>query len=388
MRVTLVIAGLGGGGAERVCVNLANAWVARGYQPTILTISQHSRPSSYPIDPGVERRDIGWRRWARSYELNPIAIAPILRGLQTARCPELIHEITLLALLRYEILATKPDVVISKISETNVRVLAAMHESNIPVVVCEVTDARRVAFKKYARARDALYPRAAAVVAPHPVIADWFRARGSNAHSIHNPLLPPPSAPLRPKSAFIASPADSRRRIVSLSRLSSEKRPELLLRAFASIAHRHPSWDLEIYGLGPQRNTLEHLAEQLAPPGRIKICGFTNDSYDVLSRADIFVSTSWVEGFGNSIWEALACGVPVVAMDAGPSVRALVRHEVDGLIVERSGGAALASALEDLMSDEPKRKRFAARAPEVVARFSMQAALSSWDELLSLSRTR
>ena len=381
MRVTLVIAGLGGGGAERVCVNLANAWIERGYQPTILTISQHSRPSSYPIDPRVERRDIGWRRWARSYELNATAIAPILRGLQAARCPELIHEITLLALLRYAILATKPDVVISKISETNVRVLAAMHESNVPVVVCEVTDARRVAFKKYARARDALYPRAAAVVAPHPTIAEWFKARGTNAHSIHNPLAPPPCVPIRPNR-------DARQRVISLSRLSSEKRPELLLRAFASVTDHFPTWDLEVYGLGPQRNTLEHLAEQLAPPNRIKIRGFTNDPYDVLSRAGLFVSTSWVEGFGNSIWEALACGVPVIAMEAGPSVRALVRHEVDGLIVDRSGGAALANALEDLMSDEPKRKKFAARAPEVVERFSMQAALSAWDELLSLSRTR
>lgn len=382
MRVTLVIAGLGGGGAERVCVNLANAWVVHGYQPTILTISQHARPSTYPIDPRVERRDIGWRRGARSYELNPTAIAPILRGLQSARCPELIPEITLLALLRYAILATKADIVVSKIDETNVRVLAAMHETNVPVVVCEVTDARRVLFRKYPRARDALYQRATAVVAPHPVIADWFRARGANAHSIHNPLVPPPRVPP------IRQNRDARQRVISLSRLSSEKRPELLLRAFASVTDHFPTWDLEVYGLGPQRNTLEHLAEQLTPAGRIKICGFTNDPYAVLNNADMFVSTSWVEGFGNSIWEALACGVPVVATEAGPAVRALVRHEVDGLIVTQSGGAALASALEDLMSDEAKRKRFATRAPEVIDRFSMQAALSSWDELLSLSRTR
>jgi glycosyltransferase involved in cell wall biosynthesis len=379
MRITLVIAGLGGGGAERVCVNLANAWVARNHKPTILTISQNSRPSSYPIDARVERRDIGWRRSARSYELNPVAIAPILRGFQALRCPELIQEITLLALLRYAILATKPDVVVSKIDETNVRVLAAMHETNVPVVVCEVTDARRVVMKRYARAREVLYRRAAAVVAPDPAIADWFTTRGARAHSIPNPLVAP--------SAFIRSQNNLRHRVVSLSRLSSEKRPELLLRAFASIADRNPSWDLELYGLGPQRNTLEHLAERLAPTGRIKICGFTSDPYAVLSRADLYVSTSWVEGFGNSIWEALACGVPVIAMDAGPSVRALVRHGVDGLIVNQHG-EALADALEDLMRDEARRKCFAARASEVVVRFSMQAALSSWDELLALSRTR
>ena len=379
MRIVLVIAGLGGGGAERVCVNLANAWVARGYQPTILTISQHSRPSSYAIDARVECRDIGWRRWARSYELNAEAIAPILRGLQAARCPELIHEITLLALLRHAILATKPEIVVSKIDATNVRVLAAMHETNVPVIVCEVTDARRVLLKRYAHARDALYPRAAAVVAPDPAIANWFAARGTNAYCIPNVLVPP--------CVSIPTNSDSRKRIISLSRFSSEKRPELLLRAFATIADRYPSWDLEFYGLGPQRNTLEHLAEQLAPPNRIKICGFTNNPYDVLSRADLFASASWVEGFGNSIWEALACGVPVVAMDAGPSVRALVRHGVDGLIVTEHG-QALANALEDLMRDEAKRKMFASRAPEVIDRFSIQAALKLWDELLTLSHTR
>src|SRR5687767_13622984 len=104
MQITIVIAGLGGGGAERICVNLANAWVDRGYHPTILTISQNSRPPAYAIDARVELRDIGWPRSPRSYELNPATIAPIMRGLQAARCPELVHDIQMLALLRYAIL--------------------------------------------------------------------------------------------------------------------------------------------------------------------------------------------------------------------------------------------------------------------------------------------
>jgi hypothetical protein len=44
----------------------------------------------------------------------------------------MIHEMTLLALLRYAILAAKPDIVVSQIDETNVRVLAAMHEPKAP----------------------------------------------------------------------------------------------------------------------------------------------------------------------------------------------------------------------------------------------------------------
>ena len=380
MRITIVIAGLGGGGAERVCVNLANAWVVRGYQPTILTISQNSRPPAYAVDSRVELRDIGWPRWARSYELNAATIAPILRGLEAARCPELIHDIKMLALLRYVILASQPHVVVSMIDQTNVRVLAAMSEAQAPVIVCEVTDARRVWLRAWHHAREAFYHRAAAVVAPDHAIADWFAARGYRARAIPNPLFPP--------SASIPVKTTSRRRVVTLSRLSMEKRPEWLLRAFAIIAERYPNWDLEFYGLGPQKNTLEHLAEKLAPPSRIKFCGFTNDAYAALNGADIFVSASRIEGFGNAIWEALASGVPVIAMDAGPSINKLVRHEIDGLVVKENTVAALAAALERLMSREAERKSFASRAPEVVNRFSLEAALTQWDELLSLSRIR
>lgn len=83
MRITLVIAGLTGGGAERVCVNLANAWAVRGYEPTILTMP-NARPVAYEIDSRVARRDIGWPRCARDYELTVTALAPILCGLEAA----------------------------------------------------------------------------------------------------------------------------------------------------------------------------------------------------------------------------------------------------------------------------------------------------------------
>lgn len=167
-----------------------------------------------------------------------------------------------------------------------------------------------------------------------------------------------------------------------------EKRVEWLVRAFAAVAERYSDWDLEVYGNGAQRNFLEHLAEELAPPGRIRICGFSHDAFGVLAGADIYVSASWIEGFGNSIWEALACGVPVIAIDAGPSIPRLVRHEVDGLVVTDNSVAGLTAALDRLMANETERKKFASHAPEVVDRFSMQTALQQWDELLSPFHTR
>ena len=376
MRITIVIAGLGGGGAERVAVNLANAWAIRDYRPTLLTISQKTIPPAYQIDDGVDLRDVGWPRRTREYELNAMTVAPIVRGIYANDSKVLMSDLPMLATLQCAILRTEPDVVVSFITQTNVRVLAALHESRVPVIVCEVTDARRLYMRDWPRPRDMFYRHAAHLVATDPLIAEWFTARGARATSIHNPLLPPTAAP-------IPSNSTSRKRVITLSRLSSEKRVEWIVRAFAALVERYPDWDLEIYGHGAQRNFLEHLAEEIAPTGRIRICGFSHDAFGVLAGADIYVSASWIEGFGNSIWEALACGVPVIAIDAGPSIPRLVRHEVDGLVVTDHSVAGLTAALERLMSNETERKKCASHAPEVVERFSMQSALQQWDELLS-----
>lgn len=371
MRITTVIGGLTGGGAERVCANLVNAWVDRGWDVTLLTVAQNSLSSAYSIDSRVERRDVGWPRSPRDEELN---IASILtQGLEQAGCPELVAEINLISMIRAAILATKPDVVVAHIDMTNVRVLAAMQGTNVPVIACEHTDLNQIYLPRWQAARKALYRSAVAVVASHAASADWLARSGARAYAIHNPLVGPPPVKLKRKG--------ERRRVVSVGRISPEKRPALMVRAFASIADDFPTWDLEVYGVGPLREPLAGLANELAP-GRIHVRGFTKDVYTILTGADLFVSSSWVEGFGNSIWEALACGVPVVATDCGAAVRTLVRDGIDGLIVRERGIRGLAAALASLMKDDARRSVFAARAPEVVTRFSFESSLAAWDVLL------
>jgi len=372
MRITLVIGGLGGGGAERVCVNLANCWVERGHHVTILTVF-NSAPA-YTIDSRVQRRSVDWPRLPRNDELNATAIASIMRGLQQAGVRQLTQDIALFALLRQRILAQKPDVVVSHMDITNLRVLVAMHETNVPIIACEHTDATRISIGWWQSVRAALLPRARFVVTPHAASAAWFSKYDVEVVGIPNPLVPP-SVVRR------AGQNGHRRRLVSLSRLSGDKRPDLSIRAFASIAGDFPEWDFEIYGDGPMRATVSDLIEELAPD-RIQLRGFTHNPYEVLSGADLFVSTSWVEGFGNSIWEAMACGVPVVATEAGTTIRTLVRDRVDGMI-SNDTVPALARDLAMLMRDDTRRAEMAERAREVVNRFSLEETLSSWDKLLS-----
>ena len=375
MRITLVIGGLGGGGAERVCVNLANCWVQRGHHVTILTVFQSNKPA-YAIDSRVRRRSVDWPRMPRPEELSAVVIKPIMRGLQQAGCAsQLTQDIALFALLRHRILAQEPDVVVSHLDVTNLRVLVAMHETSVPVIACEHTDATRVPLGWWQSVRSALLPRARFVVTPHAESAEWLSKYDVEVVRIPNPLIPP--------SHMRVERNGHRRLLVSLSRLSADKRPELGIGAFASIASDFPDWDFEIYGDGPMRATVAEMVEKLAP-GRIQLRGFTRNPYDVLCGADLFVSTSWVEGFGNSIWEAMACGVPVVATEAGTTIRSLVRDRVDGMI-SNDTVPALARDLASLMRDDAKRASMAGRAREVVDRFSLEDSLAVWDNVLKLS---
>jgi glycosyltransferase involved in cell wall biosynthesis len=316
---------------------------------------------------------MGWPRGANAGELTAAVVATLSRGLELAGCLELIDEISLITMLRHAILATAPDLVVSHLDMTNVRTLAALQETGLPVIACEHTDTTQVSLGRWQNARRALYRGAAAVVAPHPVIADWLRRCGAPATAIPNPLMAPPPANIELNR--------SRRRLVSLTRLSPEKRPALLVRAFASIAGEFPDWDLAIYGNGPLRKPLGSLVGELAP-GRIHLHGFIDDAYAILRSADLFVSSSWVEGFGNGIWEALACGVPVVATECGAPVRSLVRDGIDGVIVRSRGISALAAALDSLMGNDARRMSFAARAPEILNRFPMEASLELWEQLI------
>jgi glycosyltransferase involved in cell wall biosynthesis len=366
-RITQVIGGLGGGGAERVCVNLANAWAGRGRAVTVVTKAEET--SAYALDARVDRRAFGR---SRAEALRAESVAAVLRTLGDVGCSYLHDNAAIISLIRDAILATRPDVVVSHLDVTNVRVLAAMHGSGVPVIACEHTDVARVPAGRWTQAREVLYREAAAVVATHPACAAFLARRGAPAVVIANPLVPP---------AARAAPPGPRRRLVALSRFSFEKRLEMTVRAFEKIAAAHPQWDLEIYGEGPLRRSVQNVVDRLALRGRVHLRGFA-DAYDVLAGADLFVSASSVEGFGNAIWEALACGVPVVAMDCGAPVRSLLRQGIDGILVETESTTALANALASLMDDDARRAAMAARAPEVVERYSLESSLAAWEAVL------
>jgi glycosyltransferase involved in cell wall biosynthesis len=144
-----------------------------------------------------------------------------------------------------------------------------------------------------------------------------------------------------------------------------------LVRAFDELAGSHP--DLELVVAGPPGWDEERLAEAVrASPyrDRIRRLGWVADAASLLAGAQVFVYPSLYEGFGLPPLEAMALGVPVVATSAG-AVPEVVGDAA--VLVAPGDPAALAGAVERLLSDGAARAELVAAGVRRAGRFTWEA---------------
>jgi len=340
-RITLVISSLGGGGAQRTAVNVANHWAASGRSVTMATLYQGDAPSAFALDARVPHVDACLKQLG-------------YRG-----------EAALLADIRQFVVSTEPDVVLSFVDQTNIRVAKALRGSGIPLFVWEQIDARPIASAEWEEARREAYIAVAGVIALTEEDAGYF---GPRTHIVFNPVA---------RSRGSAQPRLPL--IVGAGRLDEQKGFDILISAFARVAGTHSDWSLAILGEGREREALTKRARDLGVAGRVALPGFTADPEEVYARASIFAMPSRREGFPNALLEAMACGAAPVVSDCAPGMCEIVRHGIDGLVVPSQVVTPFAEALDRLMTNEEERRRFGERAVEVVTRFSVEEAVARLD---------
>ncbi len=105
--------------------------------------------------------------------------------------------------------------------------------------------------------------------------------------------------------------------VVSVGRLTTSKRVDVLIRAFAEARDRVPDLHLEVIGDGPQEADLRALAARLGVAPAVAFRGRVSDAdlVDAYRRARLVASASISEGWGMTLTEAAACGTPAVATD-------------------------------------------------------------------------
>ena len=169
--------------------------------------------------------------------------------------------------------------------------------------------------------------------------------------------------------------------VLMVSRLVREKRIDVALTAFAELCQGFPRTGLVIVGEGPERENLESRIKNLELTARVKLEGWQDDSISYYKGADLYLLTSAFEGYGRTVVEAAAAGLPMVMTDVGVAGE-VIRDQATGRVVPVGDHAALVRALCQARQDYPAMRRMAERAQADVQHLSPR----TWEEYLERYR--
>lgn len=169
--------------------------------------------------------------------------------------------------------------------------------------------------------------------------------------------------------------------VTTVASLTPVKDHASLLRAVAALAQSHGDRVQFLFlGDGPLRGELEVQIEQSGIEDRVLMPGNTDRVPDYLQVSDVAVLPSRLEGMSNTILEAMATGLPVIANDVGGNPELIVAGET-GLLAEQGNDASMAERLARLIDDPALRLQYGragrARAEQV---FSIEAMMHHYAE--------
>jgi sugar transferase (PEP-CTERM/EpsH1 system associated) len=171
----------------------------------------------------------------------------------------------------------------------------------------------------------------------------------------------------------------------TVGRLQPVKDQTALLAAAARLLHLRPEVDarlrIVLVGAGPMESELRARAQSLGLSGRTWFAGAVTDVPALLSSFDVFVLSSLMEGISNTLLEAMACGLPVVATAVGGNVE-LVRDGDTGLLVSPGDVEALAQTLARVATEPELASMLGARArASAIGEFSLEAMVRRYGDL-------
>jgi glycosyltransferase involved in cell wall biosynthesis len=211
-------------------------------------------------------------------------------------------------------------------------------------------------------------------------IADWVVNHGWPAGQVR--CIPNFAAPAedggKADRAALDTPLEAPL-LLSMGRLHEAKAHDVTLTALASV----PGVHLWIAGAGPLETKLKAMAAALGVADRVRFLGWRTDAGALYRAADLCVHPARFEPLGNTVIQAWAHDLPVVAAASqGPG--ALIHDGDDGLLVPLDDADALAAAIRQALDDAPLRARMAeAGAARIAAEFSKAAVVAQWRDLFA-----
>jgi glycosyltransferase involved in cell wall biosynthesis len=175
-------------------------------------------------------------------------------------------------------------------------------------------------------------------------------------------------------------PKDSYR-IISIGRLTSIKRFDRLIDAFAIICNDYPDWHIDIFGEGSDEELLNSQITKLHLKERIHIHPPTNDIYTEMKKSQFLAMTSESEGFPLVLIEAMACGIPCLAFDCPYGPGEIIEHNKTGLLVTNGDTSDFANKMRYLIESPSIINDMGRNARLSASKFKKETVMKEWEKL-------
>jgi GalNAc-alpha-(1->4)-GalNAc-alpha-(1->3)-diNAcBac-PP-undecaprenol alpha-1,4-N-acetyl-D-galactosaminyltransferase len=361
MHIGLIISSLNPpGGAERVLSELANFWIKKGYQVSLITFLPLSELPFYPLHSNINLISLNqsfqeasslWRRFK--------------------------NILSRILCLRKTLKTLQPNVIISFIDVTNIATLLASKGLGIPIIIAERTHPghHRLSYL-YKILRLYTYRWAKKIIVQTQSVAHYFPLKLQS----HITIIPN-AVKISPYQKIASDNLKPVKQICSVGRLCPYKGFDTLIQAFAAVLPLYPGLELIIYGEGEERLNLETMVLKLNLAGKVHFPGLTTNIYKALSQADLFVFPSRYEGFPNVLCEAMSVGLPVIASNCPGNID-IVRNQLDGILFAVGNVEELQTCLIKILKTSSQRQKLGQEALKITERFYEQHIFEMWDQLI------
>lgn len=354
MKILYVVNGLrGSGGLERVLLHKAAFLSAKyGYSVRILVLNELPGEPFYPLQANTQVSHFEARghplRYLRQYR----------RGLRDA------------------VEAFQPDIVSVCDDGFKSAIVPLLLPRNRPILVYErhasLTLLRSPSLRRAMRRLARLYDQVVLLTRGNQ--EEWDIP---SSVVIPNPL----------PSFHVGAGVERQRRILCVGSLTYNKGYDLLIDAWAASAARHPSWTVDVYGEGDAA-PLRAMAAARGLADRIEFHPPVTDIGKEYQKASLLVLPSRSEGFGMVLLEAMSFGTPCISFDCPSGPRDILTHAVDGILVPPEDTAAMAAAIDQLISSPQEREALGRAARMTAAGYSIQRIAALWHQLFTQLATR
>ncbi len=351
--ILIMISALGGGGAERVAVRLAN-YLAEKYTVYILPYSKCDNP--YPVSEKVHILDYA------VFDLRDKKIRPrqFLRNRISAFC--------IVSRLSWFRIRYKPDVTLSLLLIPNTfnvftpgKTRRILSERNNPLLKNKL---KYQISKLVYRFGDTIVFQSQEVRSQYP---QSVQKKGI--------IIP------NPVEVDCQASGDSRHKIVTAGRLEKQKNHELLIRAFIRFYQTHPEYELDIYGDGKLRNDLQKIIDEHGMSSHIHLIPNTQNIHKEIQDAEFYVLSSDFEGLPNSLLEAMMMGIPCIST-LYPGVQEILEHKESAYLVPVNDIQALSEAMTEMAENADLRRKIAEKGRQTAMNYIPEIVMPLWEKVL------